>query len=281
MSHIRIDDVSLRFRVRKSGRVSLKEYVLRQMFRPSRNPVIEVPALQNVSFEVREGERLGIIGRNGAGKSTLLKVLAGIYQPTTGQRFVQGRISSLFDITLGFEPEASGRQNIFYRGYLLRETPRSLRSKIQSIAEFTELGEALDMPVRYYSAGMLVRLAFAISTAIEPDVLLVDEALGAGDQGFQAKARRRMQELIGRAKLIVIVSHDLNSLAKLCDRVLWLDHGRVQQFGPVDATIAAYLRFIQGVSRASGLNGPTHLFSASPDTRICSLRKKFALRPAQ
>ncbi len=248
MSHIRIDDVSLSFRVRKSGRVSLKEYVLRQMFRSSRNPVIEVPALQNVSFEVREGERLGIIGRNGAGKSTLLKVLAGIYQPTTGQRFVQGRISSLFDITLGFEPEASGRQNIFYRGYLLRETPRSLRSKIQSIAEFTELGEALDMPVRYYSAGMLVRLAFAISTAIEPDVLLVDEALGAGDQGFQTKARRRMQELIGRAKLIVLVSHDLNSLAKLCDRVLWLDHGRVQQFGPVDATIAAYLRFIQGAS---------------------------------
>src|SRR5262249_22579859 len=154
--------------------------------------------------------------------SSLLKLLAGIYPPTQGRRVVEGSISSLFDIALGFEPEASGWENIAYRGYLQGETPRSIRGKMQAIADFTELGDFLQMPVRHYSAGMLVRLAFAIATAIDPEVLLVDEVLSVGDMAFQQKARQRMREMMAKAKLIVMVSHDLESLSKLCDRGVWL-----------------------------------------------------------
>ena len=149
------------------------------MYRQTVNPLRVVPALHDVSFVLRPGDRLGIIGRNGAGKSTLLKLLAGIYPPTSGRRHVEGRISSLFEIALGFEMEASGWENIMYRGYLQGETPRHIRAKIQPIAEFSELGEFLNMPVRYYSAGMMVRLAFSIATAIEPEILIVDEVLSA------------------------------------------------------------------------------------------------------
>src|SRR5262249_1826508 len=151
--------------------ITLKEFLVRQMFRRSVNPVIEVRALQDVSLEINEGQRVGIIGHNGAGKSTLLKLLAGIYPPTKGKRLVEGRISSLFDIALGFETDASGWENIYFRGFLQGETPKSVRAKMQPIADFSELGEFLNMPVRYYSAGMLVRLAFSIATAIEPEIL--------------------------------------------------------------------------------------------------------------
>src|SRR5262249_47572013 len=157
---------------------TFKEFVVR-LFKKSANPVppIEVAALKNLNLEVREGDRLGVIGHNGAGKSTLLKVLAGIYPPSEGTLTVEGQSSSLFDIALGFEQEASGWENIYYRGYLQGETPQTIRSKMEPIAEFSELGDFLKMPVRYYSAGMKVRLAFSIATAIEPEILLVDEVL--------------------------------------------------------------------------------------------------------
>jgi ABC-type polysaccharide/polyol phosphate transport system ATPase subunit len=151
-------------------------------------------------------------------------------------------VSSLFDIALGFEPGASGWENIAYRGYLQGETPRSIKSKMQPIAEFSELGEFLDMPVRYYSSGMLVRLAFSIATAVDPEILLVDEVLAAGDAAFQAKANHRMRELISRARAVIIVSHNLDSLRELCERVIWLDHGRLRAIGPPDEVIAAYLQ---------------------------------------
>jgi ABC-type polysaccharide/polyol phosphate transport system ATPase subunit len=147
---------------------------------------------------------------------------------------------------LGFEPEASGWENIRYRGYLQGETPRSIDRKIEAIAAFTELGEFLNMPVRYYSAGMLVRLAFSIATAIHPEILLVDEVLSVGDMAFQEKARKRMREMMAQAELMVVVSHDLVSLAQLCDRAVWLDHGRLRQQGPIDDVIAAYSRSVQG-----------------------------------
>src|SRR5215471_9355000 len=207
MARIELDKVDLTFRVRQRGRITLKEFLVRQMFRRSVNPIIEVRALQEVCLQFHEGERIGIIGHNGAGKSTLLKVLAGIYPPSQGRRLVEGRISSLFDIALGFELDASGWENIAYRGYLQGETPRSVRAKLPQIAEFSELGEFLSMPVRYYSAGMLVRLAFSIATAIEPEILLVDEVLSVGDMAFQNKARQRMREMMASASLIVMVSH--------------------------------------------------------------------------
>jgi ABC-type polysaccharide/polyol phosphate transport system ATPase subunit len=169
------------------------------MFRRTPNSVMEIHALQDVSLAFRDGQRVGVIGRNGAGKSTLLKLIAGIYPPTGGRRLVQGRITSLFDIVLGFEGDTSGWDNIRYRGYLQGETPRSIRAKMAAIAEFSELGRFLDMPVRYYSAGMTFRLAFAIATAIDPEILLLDEVLSTGDLAFQDKARRRMADMMNRA----------------------------------------------------------------------------------
>ena len=240
MASIDLDNASLQFRVRQSRRITFKEFLVRGLFRQSVNPWIEVRALEDLDLHLRDGDRLGVIGHNGAGKSTLLKLIAGIYPPTSGKREVTGRISSLFDIALGFEMEANGWENIAYRGYLQGETPRSLRSKVQQIAEFSELGDFLNMSVRYYSAGMMVRLAFAIATAIEPEILLIDEVLSAGDMAFQSKAHARMRALMAKARAIVLVSHDLNTIATMCDRVLWLDQGRMHRLGPVRETIAAY-----------------------------------------
>jgi ABC-type polysaccharide/polyol phosphate transport system ATPase subunit len=187
-----------------------------------------------------------VIGHNGAGKSTLLKLLAGIYPPTSGDRAVDGRICSLFDISLGFEPEASGWENITYRAYLQGETPATLKGKIEEIAAFTELGDFLDLPVRHYSAGMLMRLAFSIATTIEPEVLLVDEVLAVGDLSFQNKARARMREMMAAARLMVIVAHDLPTIRDLCTRVLWMEHGQVKMQGRPDEVIDAYVRSVQG-----------------------------------
>jgi lipopolysaccharide transport system ATP-binding protein len=195
---------------------------------------------------------IGIIGHNGAGKSTLLKLLAGVYPPSKGALTVEGKISSLFELSLGFEHDASGWENIFYRGYLQGETPKSVRAKMQGIADFSELGDFLNMPVRYYSAGMLVRLAFSIATAIDPEILLVDEVLGAGDMAFQAKARQRMCDMMSKARLIVMVSHDMDALAKLCESGIWMDHGQVRRQGPIHEVIAAYTDSVQaGQSRAA------------------------------
>jgi ABC-type polysaccharide/polyol phosphate transport system ATPase subunit len=244
MARIELDNVSLTFRVRPHGRITFKEYLVRRMFRGTTSSVIKVRALQDICLQFHEGERVGIIGHNGAGKSTLLKLLAGIYPPTRGKRIVEGKICSLFDIALGFEGEANGWENIAYRGFLQGETPRSLQTKIKAIAEFSELGHLLDMPVRYYSAGMCVRLAFSIATAIEPEVLLVDEVLSVGDLAFQEKARQRMREMMARARLIMVVSHDLESLARLCEKAVWMDHGKVKQVGPVNQIVEAYTQAV-------------------------------------
>jgi ABC-type polysaccharide/polyol phosphate transport system ATPase subunit len=240
MPRIELTDVSLTFRVRQHKTLTLKEFLLGQMFRPSRNPAIEVHALKGLNLKIGQGERVGIIGHNGAGKSTLLKLLAGVYSPTTGERVVEGRVSSLFDLNLGFELDATGWENIAYRSYLMGETPKTVRGKRDAIAEFCELGEFLKMPVRYYSSGMLVRLAFSIMTAIEPEVLLVDEVLSVGDLAFQKKAKKRMREMIDRAELIVFVSHDTSSLVGLCEKIIWLDHGRILQVGPAREVVDAY-----------------------------------------
>ncbi|MGA2618871.1 MAG: ABC transporter ATP-binding protein [Thermoguttaceae bacterium] len=249
MKLIELSDAGLLFRVRRHGRTSLKDYMLHGLFRGRQQNTIEVQALEHVDLSVDQGERVGIIGHNGAGKSTLLKLLAGIYPPTTGRRRVTGRVSALFDISLGFEPEASGWDNIRYRSYLQGETPTSLQARMQNIAEFSELGQFLDMPVRYYSSGMLVRLAFSVATAIEPEILVVDEVLSAGDLSFQAKARQRMRALISSAQAVVVVSHDLDSLAKLCNRIVWLDHGRIRMAGPPQETVAAYVQHIADTSQ--------------------------------
>jgi ABC-type polysaccharide/polyol phosphate transport system ATPase subunit len=240
MARIQLSKVNLTFNVRRDSGLTLKEFIVRGMFRKSVNPRMKVQALRDVDLSIGDSERVGIIGHNGAGKSTILKLLAGIYPPTSGRRVVEGRISSLFDIALGFEGDATGWENIGYRSYLQGETPKSVRAKMQSVADFSELGHFLDMPVRYYSAGMSVRLAFSIATSIEPEILLVDEVLSVGDLSFRQKARLRMEEMMSKAKIIVMVSHDLTSIADLCQRVVWMEHGAVHAAGPAREILAAY-----------------------------------------
>jgi ABC-type polysaccharide/polyol phosphate transport system ATPase subunit len=249
MALVDLQNVGLTFRVRADGRVTFKEYLVRGLFFKRASSTITVEALQDVNLHLRDGDRLGIIGANGAGKSTLLRVLAGIYTPSVGRRHVVGKIASLFDITLGFEPEASGWENIAFRSYFQGETPRTLRGKVAEIAEFSELGDFLKMPVRYYSAGMMVRLAFSIATTIEPEILIVDEVLSVGDLSFQHKARERITQLLDHAHIVVMVSHDLTSIANLCDQVMWLDRGRVRMVGASRAVIEAYEQEAQSGTR--------------------------------
>lgn len=251
MASIELEDVCLHFRVRQKRRVTLKEYLLHRLYRRSVNPAMEIRALHHVNLSLRDGDRVGILGHNGAGKSTLLRLLAGIYPPTSGRRIVHGQISSLFDLTLGFEMESTGWENINYRAFLQGEGPKSIAAKRRDIAEFCELGEFLNMPVRFYSAGMLVRLAFAIATAFQPEILLIDEVLGVGDLSFQHKARERLRNWIDQARLMVVVSHDTDSLAELCSTGVWMDHGSIRQVGPMRSVIAAYTRFASGAARAA------------------------------
>lgn len=248
MASIALRDVSLHFHVRQKRKVTLKEYLLHHLYSKSINPYVEVKALNGVDLTLHDGDRIGIIGHNGAGKSTLLRLLAGVYPPTSGDRIVDGRISSLFDITLGFEMESTGWENINYRSFLMGETPKTIAAKKQEIADFSELGDFLNMPVRYYSAGMLVRLAFAISTAIEPEILLIDEVFGVGDLAFQQKAKVRMDKMTQTASIMAMVSHDMDILSKLCTTGVWMDHGKVRRVGPIVEVIREYTAFVRGQS---------------------------------
>jgi ABC-type polysaccharide/polyol phosphate transport system ATPase subunit len=251
MAKIELTDVSITFNAYQQKRVSLKEYLVRGLFRPSSNPVLQVRALEGINLSARDGDRIGVIGHNGAGKSTLLKTLAGVYPPTTGTCAVEGKICSLFDITLGFEQEATGWENIRYRAYLQGETPRSLRTKLDEIAEFSELGDFLNIAVRNYSAGMLMRLAFSIATAIDPEVLLIDEVLAVGDLAFLQKAKARMRELMKTARLMVMVAHDLGSIVEMCNRVVWMEHGHVRAEGEPGVVVGQYVEAMSGPKPAA------------------------------
>lgn len=258
MAKIELNDVGLTFTIRQSRKVTLKEYLLRGLFLQSRNPKVAVHALSHLNLTAKDGDRIGVIGHNGAGKSTLLKLLAGVYPPTAGTRVVEGRICSLFDIALGFEHDASGWDNIRYRSYLLGETPRTVTKKLHAIAEFSELGDFLNIPVRYYSSGMLVRLAFSISTAVEPEVLLIDEVLGAGDMAFQIKAKQRMREMMASARLMVLVTHEIPTLEQICNRAVWLQHGSVMMDGKPDEVVAAYKASVNTPQAAPHVGGLSH-----------------------
>jgi len=251
MVHIRLSNVNLTFRVRKHKRIPFKQFLIGGFFRRSVNPIMEVHALKNINLEIQEGERIGVIGHNGAGKTTLLKLLAGIYPPTSGYLQVEGRVSTLLDIGVGIESDATGWANIAYRSYLQGLTPKQVRERRQRIAEFSELGEFLNIPVRFYSSGMLVRLCFSIATEIDPEILLIDEILSAGDLGFQEKAHRRILELIQQSRLLVIATHDTVTVPKLCTRMIWLDHGEIVMQGDPQTVVEAYKEYMTSGQRTA------------------------------
>ncbi|WP_394692835.1 ABC transporter ATP-binding protein [Hyphobacterium sp.] len=200
----------------------------------------KVTALHEVSFELKSGDRLGLLGRNGSGKSTLLRILAGVYPPSSGSVTSHGRIAPMLNISLGVRPEATGRRNIFLRGLLNGFTRAEVESKVGEIIAFSELGPYIDMPVRTYSTGMTMRLAFATATAFAPDILLLDEWIGAGDESFQRKASDRMLGLVEKAGITVIASHQRALIRNVCNLGLWLDGGHVRGFGPIDAVFEAW-----------------------------------------
>ena len=198
--------------------------------------VVVVEALKDINLHLREGDRVGLVGHNGAGKSTLLRLLSGIYEPTRGSADIRGRVAPVFDLGVGMDPEISGYENIIIRGLFLGQSRKQMKAKMDEIAEFSELGEYLSMPLRTYSTGMRIRLALGVVTSIEPEILLLDEGLGAVD----AKARSRLQELVKRSGILVFASHSNDFLAQLCDTAIWVDHGTLHQVGTVDDIVEAY-----------------------------------------
>jgi lipopolysaccharide transport system ATP-binding protein len=186
-----------------------------------------VKALDSINFDLKEGSRLGLLGHNGSGKTTLLRVLSGVYAPTSGKLITQGRIASLLDVSMGLDSDATGFENIYLRGVLEGLKPKDIRNKIDDIADFSELGDFLNFPVRTYSSGMMLRLAFAISTSIDAEILIMDEWLSVGDTSFNVKATKRLNALVKKASILVIASHDEGLINKICNRVIRLEHGNI------------------------------------------------------
>lgn len=201
-------------------------------------PVIE--ALRDITVHLEHGARVGLVGHNGAGKSTLLRLLSGIYEPTRGLAEIHGRVAPVFDLGVGMDPEISGLENIIVRGLFLGMTRKQMEERIDDIADFTELGDFLRMPLRTYSTGMRVRLALGVVTSIDPEILLLDEGIGAVDAAFLEKSKRRLSELVDRAGLLVFASHSDEFLRELCDTAIWMEHGQIRQQGPLEEVLRAY-----------------------------------------
>jgi ABC-type polysaccharide/polyol phosphate transport system ATPase subunit len=243
MAFLRLRDLWVEFPIYQGSSRSLKKSLLAKahgnLARDARDRV-NVVALSDLDLDIEHGDRLAVMGANGAGKSTLLKVLAGIYEPTRGRIYSSGRISALLTASVGLDPDATGRENIILRGMYMDVHPREMRGRVEEIAEFTELGYHLDLPVRTYSTGMVVRLCFAIATSVRPEILLLDEWLAAGDAGFLAKARKRMEEFVGRSSILVLASHSMPILEEWCNRAILLDCGRIIAVGDVNEIAAVY-----------------------------------------
>lgn len=239
---IKMKDVDLYYPSTLYNALTLKQEIFSRLKLEKRKENLEdVHALRNFNLEIKEGERVGIIGHNGAGKSTLLRALAGVYPIKNGTIETSGEIRSMFDLTLGFDMDSTGRDNIMNRGLMLGGTPQEVREKEQEIIDFSELGEFIDYPIKAYSSGMLVRLAFSISTAVKGEILLVDEVLSAGDANFQKKARERMLNVMDSAKILVLVLHDMNSIREICNRVVLLNKGQIVADGEPDEIIDLYM----------------------------------------
>ncbi|MBC7489173.1 MAG: ABC transporter ATP-binding protein [Glaciimonas sp.] len=241
MSKISVENLSIKFRLYHDRSPSLKEYVSNIFSTRKSSSFSDFWAVKQVSFKVEAGERLGIVGHNGAGKSTLLKALCRIYEPSSGIITVDGRVAPLLEIGAGFHPEFTGRENIYLNGAILGYSKAQLAGIEQEVIDFAGLEEFIDTPVKYYSTGMYLRLAFSLATSVDPDILVLDEMFAGGDVNFIQKATARMQKVIEAANILIVVSHDTNLLASLCTRVMWVDHGKIKEDGPAAEVLAHYL----------------------------------------
>jgi lipopolysaccharide transport system ATP-binding protein len=243
-ARIEVAGLNLNFPLYHASGRSLKKVVFStvtgRMGSDAKHRVV-VQALRDISFNVGPGERIGLVGPNGAGKTTLLRSLAGIYEPVDGRVMVRGRLNALLDASLGMNQDLTGRENIMLRGLYSGLSPAAIRQLEEDVSVFAELGEFLDLPVRIYSAGMIVRLGFAMATAIRPQVLLMDEWILAGDAAFWDKALMRLEDMVRGAEILVLSSHNLYVIADWCTRVLWLEQGRIREDGPTEAVLEHYL----------------------------------------
>lgn len=235
---IKVENVSMRFFITQDKIQSLKEYVIKFLTRQIKYQ--EFWALKDIGFEVNKGEVVGIIGRNGAGKSTLLKVISGILRPTKGSSVCKGNIVPMLELGSGFDHDLTGRENIFLNGAILGYAKDFLEDKYEEILEFSELGRFIEVPIRNYSSGMLMRLAFSIATVVNPEILIVDEILAVGDANFQEKSKARMLELMDGGTTVLFVSHNLEEIRSMCNTVIWLDIGQMKMIGDAKEVCDSY-----------------------------------------
>lgn len=244
MARITFSNVSIEFPIFNATGRSLTSSILKVAtggkLDADPNGRVLVKALTDISFELREGDRVALVGHNGAGKSTLLRALGKAYAPTKGKVESSGQIGSLIDISLGINPEATGRENVFIRGRLLGLSKKDIESKYEQIVDFAELGDFMEMPVRTYSSGMHLRLAFAVSTVVRPEILLMDEWLSVGDADFQHKAEGRLRDLVSGTKILVIATHSRELVESVCNRVIWLEHGQIKMDAALEEVAPAY-----------------------------------------
>lgn len=226
---VQVQDVSMHFNLMEEKVDSIKEYVVKLV--KGKLLYNDFIALDHISFEIRRGDILGIIGFNGAGKSTLLKILAGVLTPTNGNVTVKGSVAPLIEVGAGFDPELTARENIFLNGAILGYSRSFIQSKFDEIIEFAELKDFINVPVKNFSSGMYARLGFSIATVVKPDILIVDEVLSVGDFRFQEKCEKRIQRMIQDGVTIILVSHEIRMIEKLCNKVLWLEHGKMKKMG--------------------------------------------------
>ena len=238
---IKVDNVSMCFNLSTEKHESLKEYLLAMV--QGRLQYDEFYALRDVSLDIMPGDFYGLVGLNGSGKSTLLKTIAGVYKPSKGKVTVNGTIAPLIELGAGFDMDLTARENIYLNGTVLGFSPKYLDEKFDEIVEFSELQEFLDVPLKNYSSGMVARLAFAVATMTKPDILIADEILSVGDFLFQEKCEKRMAELLSGGTTVILVSHSIEQIERMCNKVAWLDHGHLRRLGPTKEVTAEYRKF--------------------------------------
>ena len=238
---ISVDNVEKSFKIYKDKGFTLKERVL---FFKSRNAYVKNNILKGISFDIEKGDILGIIGKNGSGKSTLLKLITRIIYPDSGSIKINGKVSSLIELGAGFHADMTGRENIYINASIYGLTKKEIDAKLDTIIKFSELEEFIDSPIRTYSSGMYMRLAFSVAINVEAEILLIDEILSVGDANFQAKCFKKMQELKDSGITIVIVSHDLHTMKELCNKVIWIESGKIRESGDAETVISKYLNEI-------------------------------------